>query len=59
MDALHYLHNMIPQNNISDSGKRSDNFIAIDGIVFKRLSSVEADKKKSNQHEFNVSNYLK
>ena len=45
--------------NISDSGKRSDNFIAIDGIVFKRLSSVEADKKKSNQHEFNGSNYLK
>ena len=45
--------------NISDSGKKSDNFIAIDGIVFKRLSSVEADKKKSNQHEFNGSNYLK
>ena len=45
--------------NISDSGKKSGNFIAIDGIVFKRLSSVEADKKKSNQHEFNGSNYLK
>ena len=35
--------------NISDSGKKSGNFIAIDGIVFKRLSSVEADKKKIRQ----------
>ena len=44
---------------VKDGGEIFGNHIEIDGIVFKRLSSVEADKKKSNQHEFNGSNYLK
>ena len=45
--------------NNKDSGKKFNNHIDIDGIVFKRLTTVEADKKKSNQHEFNGSNLLK
>ena len=45
--------------NNKDSGKKFTNHIDIDGIVFKRLTTVEADKKKSNQHEFNGSNLLK
>ena len=44
---------------VKDGGEIFGNHIEIDGIVFKRLSSVETDKKKSNQHEFNGSNYLK
>ena len=45
--------------NNKDSGKKFNNHIDIDGIVFKRLTTVESDKKKSNQHEFNGSNLLK
>ena len=45
--------------NNKDSVKKFNNHIEVDGIVCKRLTSVEADKKKSNQHEFNGSNFLK
>ena len=47
------------ESNTKDSGKKFNNHIEVDGIVCKRLTSVEADKKKSNQHEFNGSNFLK
>ena len=47
------------ESNNKDSGKKFNNHIEVDGIVCKRLTSVEADKKKSNQHEFNGSNCLK
>ena len=47
------------ESNNKDSGKKFNNHIEVDGIVCKRLTSVEADKKKSNQHEFNGSNFLK
>ena len=47
------------ESSIKNSSKKFNNQIELDGIVFKRLTSVEADKKKSNQHEFNGSNLLK